>query len=456
MPSKEILANAFYSGSPGQSWVGLWAHPRSQATEYTDLAFWTRLARTCEDGLLDGIFFADALGVRDVYKGSPAESLRTGSFAPALDPMLLIPGMAAVTSHLGFGVTGNASIEVPYLLARRLSTLDHLTKGRVAWNVVTGTIEAASRAVGRTEWVEHDKRYEALEEYMDLMYKLWECSWEDGAVVRDKASATYADPARIHVVHHDGPFYRCEGVHLCEPSAQRTPLIFSAGSSPAGLQFLARHAECAFIAGSSKDKVAASVREIRSQAAAAGRSPDDIKVFLGMTIVVAPTEAQARELRAEYARHCDVEGMLAFKSGYIGVDLSKYALDDPLPSQKTNASQSALKQYTSHTIRDLASFAPMAGQETFIIGSPSQVCDELMDWVRDTDIDGINLMRTVEPEGLEAFCRLVVPELQNRGAYKTAYRPGTLRHKTFGQGNRLGAVHPAGLLRERCAVGSAA
>ena len=445
---KEILANAFYSGSPGQSWVGLWSHPRSEALNYTSLEFWSRLARTCEQGLLDGVFFADALGVRDVYKSSPAGSLRTGSFAPALDPMMLIPAMAAVTRNLTFGVTGNASYETPYLLARRLSTLDHLTGGRLAWNVVTGTIEAASRAVGQSEWIEHDKRYEALGEYMELMYKLWECSWEDGAVVRDRSTGTYADPERIHVIDHNGPCYKCHGVHLCEPSPQRTPLIVSAGSSSAGMEFLARHAECAFIAGSSKDKVAASVRDIRARVAACGRDPSDVKVFLGMTIVAAPTEAEARDLRADYARYCDVEGMLAFKSGYIGVDLSKYALDDPLPSQNTNASQSALKQYTSQTVRDLASFAPMPGQETFLIGSTQQVCDEIMGWVRDTDIDGINLMRTVEPEGLESFCRLVVPELQNRGVYKTAYREGTLRQKMFGRGDRVAPTHPAAQLRD--------
>jgi alkanesulfonate monooxygenase SsuD/methylene tetrahydromethanopterin reductase-like flavin-dependent oxidoreductase (luciferase family) len=156
---------------------------------------------------------------------------------------------------------------------------------------------------------------------------------------------------------------------------------------------------------------------LRKKAQEVGRSADDIKVFLGMTIVVAPTDAEAQDLLVEYAQYADLHGILAFKSGYIGVDLSKYGLDSPLPNQKTNASQSALTQYSSWKIRDLGTFQPMEGREVILVGSTTRICDEIQSWVSATGIDGINLTRTVEPEGLEAFCRLVVPELQNRGAF---------------------------------------
>lgn len=445
-PHREISVNAFYCGSPGQSWAGLWSHPRSNSCDYNTIEFWTQLARTCEEGLLDGIFVADALGISDVYKGSPAAILKAGSFVPSMDPMLLVPIMAAVTKHLTFGVTANTTYETPYLLARRFSTLDHLTRGRVAWNVVTGVLEATSKAVGLKTWASHDERYLAAEEYMELMYKFWERSWDDDAAVRDKASGTFTDPAKVRAIHHEGKYYHCHGTHLSEPSPQRTPVIFAAGSSPAGMDFLAKHAECGFISAGSKESVRKTVQAVREKAVQHGRRGEDIKIYMGMTIVVAPTEAEARALQQEYARHNDLEGNLAFKSGFVGVDFSKYGLDDPLPNQKTNASQSAMAQYASKAwrIRDLGLFEPMEGKEVFLVGSSQQVCDQIVSWVEETGIDGINLIRTVEPEGLHAFCKLVVPELQNRGVFKTRYREGAMREKLFSSASaRVNVTHPA-------------
>lgn len=446
---KKILINAFFCGSPGQSWSGLWAHPRSQTDTYNTLEFWTDLARTCEAGLIDGVFMADALGISDVYKSSADDMLRAGNFVPALDPMLLIPAMAAVTQNLAFGITGNATYESPYLLARRFSTLDHLTRGRVAWNVVTGVLAATSRAMGREAWLSHDERYAAADDYMKLVYALWEQSWDEDAVRRDRQARVFTDPSKVRAIDHDGPYYRCQAIHLVEPSPQRTPVIFAAGSSGAGMDFLARHAECGFVSAGSKDAVRKTTADVRAKAAQAGRHPQDIKVFTGITVIVAPTEKEAHALHREYAAYNDLEGNLAFKSGYVGVDFSKYPLDSPLPNQKTNASQSALSQYASRewTIRDLGLFEPMPGREIFLIGSTQQVCDTIIEWVDETDIDGFNLVRTVEPEGLKAFCDLVVPELQNRGRYKTEYAPGTMREKLFSRGPKVQPTHQAARAR---------
>lgn len=444
----QLLANAFYCGSPGQSWAGLWSHPDSTATEYNTLGFWTELAQTCERGLLDGIFLADGLGISDVYEGKPDAMLRAGSFVPLLDPMLLLPVMAQVTRHLSFGVTGNTTYETPYLLARRLSTLDHLTQGRVAWNVVSGVLEATARAVGVQNAVAHDERYAVADEFVELMYKLWEGSWEDGAAVRDKATRTFVDPARVHAIHHAGKYFRCDAVHMAEPSLQRTPLMFSAGASAAGLEFVGKHAECAFIAYGSKDFARKQVMQIRDMAASYGRAPDDVKVFVPATIVVAPTDAQARELQREYENHSDGPGNLATRSQLIGIDLAKYGLDDPMPTvKKTNASQAAAAALTTGAqkqlrIRDLMGFGE--GRDLFLVGSPSTVADQLVAWAEYTGVDGLNLIRTVEPRGLQAFCDLLVPELQNRGAFKTEYAEGNLREKLFpGTGGRVKATHPA-------------
>ena len=180
------------------------------------------------------------LGVYDVYGSSPDAALRNAAQTPGNDPLLLIPAMAAVTENLGFGVTSNLSFEPPYTFARRMSTLDHLTDGRVGWNVVTGYLDSAARGAGKDKQTAHDDRYDIADEYMEVVYKLWEGSWEDDAVLRDRARGIFADPAKVHRVHHEGKNYRLDAIHLSEPSPQRTPVLYQAGTSPRGRQFAAR------------------------------------------------------------------------------------------------------------------------------------------------------------------------------------------------------------------------
>jgi len=239
--------NAFTINCVGHLAQGLWRHPRDRSAEYTSIEYWVELARTLERGRFDALFIADVLGVYDVYRASPDAALSNAAQVPANDPMLIVPVMAAVTDHLGFGVTGITSFEAPYTFARRMSTLDHLTSGRISWNIVTGYLDSAARAMGQAGQHPHDRRYEMAEEYMEVVYQLWEGSWEDGAVVRDRATGVYADPAKVHPVMHHGTYYRLEGIHLAEPSPQRTPVLFQAGASSAGQRFAARHSECVFI-----------------------------------------------------------------------------------------------------------------------------------------------------------------------------------------------------------------
>jgi FMN-dependent oxidoreductase (nitrilotriacetate monooxygenase family) len=236
---KEIILNAFDMNCVGHIQQGLWTHPRDRSSSYTDLQYWTDYARMLEAGLFDGVFFADVVGVYDVYGGNADAALRGAVQVPVNDPTLLIPAMAAVTQHLGFGVTSNLIVEQPFLFARRMSTLDHLTRGRVGWNIVTGYLDSASRAIGLTGQMAHDDRYDLADEYMELVYKLWECSWEQGAVLRDRERGIYVDPSKVHVIHHHGKQYRVDAMHLCEPSPQRTPVLYQAGSSARGKQFAA-------------------------------------------------------------------------------------------------------------------------------------------------------------------------------------------------------------------------
>lgn len=441
--AKQILLNAFNMNCVGHINHGLWTHPRDNSVDYNTLGYWTALAQTLERGLFDGLFIADIIGVYDIYQQSIDITAREAIQLPVNDPLLLVPAMAAVTRHLGFGITSNLSYEPPYLFARRMSTLDHLTDGRVGWNIVTGYLDSGARAMGLDAQDEHDRRYDRADDYLALLYKLWEGSWEDGAVRRDKVGRVFADPARIHRVQHQGPFYRLDGVHLCEPSPQRTPVLFQAGASDRGQRFAATHAEGIFIPAGDKDSTRQVVRQIRAQAIAQGRRAEDVKIFVGIAAVVGRTQAEAQEKFDEYWQYASPEAGLAHFSSSIGVDFSRYGLDDPIEYGNSNAIQSAAKtaQANQLTRRKLMERFRLGSRYPTLVGDAAAVADEMQSWVEDVGVDGFNLSRTVTPESYEDFVDLVVPELQNRGAYKTAYQPGSLRHKLFGEGNTLPSRH---------------
>ncbi len=450
--TNEILINAFHMNTVGHQSPGLWTHPRDQARRYTDLAYWADLARTLERGMIDALFLADVLGVYDVYSGTADAALRNGVQVPVNDPSLLIPAMAMVTENLGFGVTCTLSFEPPYPFARRMSTLDHLTKGRTGWNIVTGYLDSAAKGMGEQAQAGHDRRYDIADDYMQVVYKLWEGSWEDDAVRADKAARVFADPSKVHRVRHDGEFYKLDAIHLCEPSPQRTPLLFQAGASGRGRQFAGRHAECVFINGPTKAAIKPYVTGLRAQAAAAGRDPRDLKILALATPVIGRTSAEARDKHADYTRYVSHEGALALMSGWTGVDLSKYGLDEIVRYEKTDANQSALESFTTAdpnrtwTVRELAEKVAIGGRSPVMVGSGAEVAEEMMSWVDETGIDGFNLAYVVMPESFTDLVDLVIPELQARGRFKTAYRPGTLREKLFGRA-RLPESHPAAQVR---------
>ena len=438
--NKKIMLNAFNMNSVGHISHGMWTHPSDNSIDYSSLDYWVKLAKTLERGKFDGLFLADVIGTNDVHGGSPDAALHGAVQVPINDPVIPLSAMAHATQHLSFNVTANLTYEKPYLLARRFSTLDHLTNGRVGWNIVTGYLDSAARAMGLTEQIRHDNRYDMADDYMDLVYKLWEGSWEDDAVERNRQTGRFTDPAKVHRIKHEGPFYQLDAIHLCEPSPQRTPVLFQAGTSSRGREFAARHAECIFMSSHNQNvNVTKSiVQDLRNRAVANGRASDDIKIFVGVVVVTDKTEALANEKLREYQRYASAAGGLTHFSASIGEDLSRYGLDEPITLQNTQAMGAILDSITRYnsgapwTVRRLLDEMKLGTRTLPIVGSGSQVADQLADFARDTGIDGFNLMRVVTPGSYEDFVDFVVPELQQRGVFKQEYAEGTWREKLFG------------------------
>lgn len=439
--SREIRLNAFDMACIGHIQQGMWTHPRDRSLDYLSLDHWTGMARLLERGLFDGLFLADVLGVYDVHGGSQDAAIRHAVQVPLLDPMLLVPAMAAVTEHLGFGVTVNLAWEPPALLARRFSTLDHLTRGRIGWNIVTGYLDSAARAMGLDRQMAHDDRYDMADEFMQVVYRLWEESWAADAVKRDRAGGVHADPSRVSRIRHDGRQYRLDAPHLVEPSPQRTPVLYQAGASERGRRFAAQHAECVFINGGPRPHVAALVKDLRARA---GSRP--IRAFMGATLVLGRTRKEAQDRLEDYRRHRDVEAALVHASASLGIDLAAFGMDDELPaaSEAIRSNVEALRAAAPRaTKRALVDRLVLGSRQPPIVGSVDEAAETLIGWVDEADIDGFNLSRTVLPECLEDVVNLLVPALQERGRYKRAYAPGTYREKLFGGGPRLAAPHPA-------------
>jgi FMN-dependent oxidoreductase (nitrilotriacetate monooxygenase family) len=440
---------AFDFNGPAHLSAGLWRHEKDGGAEYTNVHRWVEYARLLENAGFDGIFFADNNGYHDKYKGSVDGALRDAAQIPANDPAYLIPAMAAGTKHLGFGVTSSTAYDHPYALARKFATLDHLTGGRIGWNVVTSYSDSAARNLGTGTQTAHDDRYEIAEEFIDVALKLWEGSWDDDAVVRDKETRTYVDPSRVHEIGHEGKHFTVPGIFLCEPSPQRTPVIFQAGGSPRGVELAAKTAEAVFMNSATKAGLKKQIDALRAKAVEVGREPSHIAVLQMITIISAPTDEEAQAKYRDYLEYVDYDGAMARYSGWAGIDMAQFDPDEPFENVQTNAGQTMVNFFTKidpdkrWTPRDIAEYNGIGGTSPVIVGGPKTIADELASWIEETGADGFNISHAVKFQDIEDFARYVVPELQARGVMRTAYDGDTLREALFGAGQkRLALDHP--------------
>jgi len=290
---KPLIFSAFVMNTPSHILHGLWRQPDGGQVDFNSLDLWVDLARKLELGNFDVLFFADVHGVYGSIGGSYQKHVETGLQIPSNDPSVILSALAYNTEHLGFAFTSSIVQEHPFNFARKISTLDHASGGRIAWNIVTNLLANGARNFNFEGLTAHDERYEWADEYVDVTYKLWEGSWDDGALLQDRTTGMHGDFTKVHRINHSGRRYTVEGPHLVAPSPQRTPLLFQAGSSNAGMKFAAANAEAQFLIAPSPAAAAAVIESTRMLLPKFGRAVDDIKFFQGLSFVIGSTEEEA-------------------------------------------------------------------------------------------------------------------------------------------------------------------
>jgi FMN-dependent oxidoreductase (nitrilotriacetate monooxygenase family) len=410
----------------------MWRHPRTAAAPYQ----WDRpelyqhIARVCERGLFDMVFFADLIFVSDTYTGSMAPTLRYAAQVPNHDPIPLLSWMGAATSTIGLASTFSINNQHPFYAARLWATLDHLTRGRTAWNVVTALNHNQSANYGE-ELPPTDVRYERAAEFMEVCLKLWN-SWEADAVVLDRGAGIFANPDKVHRIEHDGRFFKSRGPLTVVRSPQNGPAIIQAGVSPKGRDFAAQYAEAIFGIQPSIEMAASYYADVKARVAALGRDPDTCKILFGVQPIVGATDDEARDKQAEHNSLVPLEGGLGMLSGHLDFDCARLPLDAVMATIDEPRLQRMQRVYRGLdgqplTVREVAQRHGQSVGLPQIVGTAERIADQLEDYFTRVGGDGFMLSPIYSPGAIEEFVDLVVPVLQRRGLYRTAYRGTTQR-----------------------------
>ena len=407
-----------------------WRHPDASPYALSDIAYYRDVAQRAEAGLFDSIFLADTLALMDTVEHAASNWL---------EPITALAALAMTTERIGLIATASTTYTEPFNLARQFASLDHITGGRVGWNIVTSWLAPAARNFGGTSLVSHDERYERGEEFVQVAKALWD-SWADDAVLDDRASGQYARPDRIKPINHQGKYYRVDGPLNIPRGPQGRPVFVQAGSSETGRRFAARHAEAVFTAQMEKRTAQAFYADVKALVVAEGRAPDHALILPGLSPVIASTEAEALRMAQSLNDLTDPEvGRKRLSSRFGGYDFSHLPLDKPLapedfPDPSTvQAARSRtevivdLVKREKFTLRQLLAYLAGARGHFTTAGTPEQIADLIEDWFNDGAADGFNLMPPLLPSMLDVFVTEVIPLLQRRGLFRTAYTGRTLR-----------------------------
>lgn len=426
-PPRQLKLGAFLMATGHH--VAAWRHKDVPANAGLDFKHYKHLAQVAEAAKFDALFVADSVAApTDV---SASHMARSDHF----EPLTLMSALSAVTEHIGLICTATTSYNEPYHVARKFASLDHLSGGRAGWNLVTSDAAAEAQNFGRDEHIGHAERYSRAREFHKVVTGLWD-SWEDGAFIRDKTSGQYYDPAKRHVLNHQGEHFKVKGPLNVARSPQGHPVIVQAGSSEVGRELSAETAEVVFTAQTSLANAQAFYADIKGRMARFDRDPESLKVMPGVFVVVGDSEALAREKFEEFQALVEPKVGVALLGRMLGnFDLSGYALDEPLPPLPlTDSGQQSRQKLLTQLSRDENLTLAQLGRRIAggrghysLIGTPTQIADELQVWFQERAADGFNLLVPHLPGGLEDVAWHVVPELQRRGLFRTEYSGSTLR-----------------------------
>ncbi len=411
-----------------------WVYPREKIRhQWYEVGYWEEIARTLEEGMFDMFFFADGWG------GGNEIGIRYAVQFPAADPTVLVPRLSAVTKHLGFAVTMSTTFYPPYMLARKLATLDHVTEGRISWNIVTSINTGEARRFGLEALPGHDERYDRAEEYLDICFRLFH-SWDDDAMVMDMERKIFADVDKVDRFRYDGRWYSTTGPLSVVPSPQRVPYLVQAGSSDRGRDFAARWAEAVFASELSMPSMASFCEDLSTRTEAAGRDPAQLRVLWSASPIVAKSESEARERQAEIIARIPLEASIAMMSGHLNVNLSAFAPDTRLSTLEgsVDGTQGMFDMWRRNgedpTIAEAAARYGSGGLgRSALLGTPAQVADEMITLLREGGGHGFQLTPPYyAPDYYRDIVDLLIPELQRLGVHRSAYGPGTLRDRMGG------------------------
>ncbi len=404
-----------------------WVYPREKVRwQWHEPEYWQAIAATLERGRFDMLFFADGWA-----GGTNATSIRYAIQFPNHDPVSLVAYLAATTTRLGFAVTMSTTFYPPFMLARKLATLDHLTKGRIGWNIVSSLARAEAQNFGMDELPPHDERYDRADEYMEVCYRLWD-SWDADAIVMDTERFVFADPGKVHRVDFQGKWYRTRGPLTVIPSPQRRPYLFQAGQSDRGREFAARHAECIFAAARGTRQMREFCADIAARAERHGRDPGTIKIIWAAQPLVAPAAAEARERWEAIRARIPLEAALTLTSGHFNVDLTKLDPDEPVGQLEVSGTRGMLEMYTRSnpqvTLREIARTYLSGSDDNPLVGTPAEVADHMQYLLEEGGGDGFQITPAYyAPDFFEDLVTLLVPVLQARGVLRREYEGATLR-----------------------------